>query len=301
MDTTNNDTPQPGGAEKENAVAGAVEKVETAWGKNFPQILIALLVLLFTVVFLSPRIFVTIHAGEAGVLWKRFAGGTVVDRVYGEGLRVILPWDIMTPYNVRVQQVNPELDVLTKTGLRIKLKLSIRYHPEYDVLGVLHQKVGPDYVEKIVIPEVESTLRTTIGAFDTEDVYTTKRALLPKIVNDALEQVAQKYIKVDNVIIKEIELPPVIKMAIETKLEQEQRAKAMVFVLERETQDAKRREIEAGGFKKYNDIITSSLTPDLLKWRGIEATRDLAASTNAKIVVVGNGPQGLPIILGGDK
>jgi regulator of protease activity HflC (stomatin/prohibitin superfamily) len=269
--------------------------------RNFPQIMIVMLILLFIVIYLGPRIFITVKAGEAGVLWQRFAGGTVVDKVYGEGMKVIFPWDVMTKYNVRVQQVNPELDVLTKTGLRIKLKLSIRYHPEYDVLGVLHQKVGPDYVEKIVIPEVESTLRTTIGSFETEEVYTTKRALLPKIVNDALEQVAQKYIKVDNVIIKEIVLPPLIQNAIESKLEQEQRAKAMEFVLQRETQEAKRREIEAGGFKKYNEVIMSSLTPDLLKWRGIEATRDLAASTNAKVVVIGGGAQGLPIILGMDK
>jgi regulator of protease activity HflC (stomatin/prohibitin superfamily) len=282
-------------------VRSRMEKMLAAWRKDFPQIVIAFLVVLFLVVFMAPRIFITIRAGEAGVLWKRFAGGTVVTRVYGEGLVVIFPWDVMTRYNMRVQQVHQELDVLTKTGLRIKLKLSIRYHPQYDMLGVLHQRVGPDYVNSIVIPEVEASLRTAIGAFDTEEVYTTKRALLPQIVNDALEQVAQRYIKVDDVIIKEVVLPEMIQTAIEMKLEMEQRAKAMEYVLDKEMQEARRKEIEAAGFQKYNEIITRSLTPDLLKWRGIEATRDLAASTNAKIVVVGTGPQGLPIILGSDN
>ncbi|WP_034763855.1 prohibitin family protein [Chrysiogenes arsenatis] len=268
--------------------------------QHLPQLMIASLLLVFLVVFFWPRIFVVINAGHAGILYRPLFGGTVTDRVFSEGLHIIPPWNTMHIYNMRVQEVAHEIDVLTQKGLKIHLSLSVRYHPEYDVLGVLHQKVGPDYVQKIVIPEVESTLRTIIGDFDAEEVYTTKRAILHKVVNQSLEQVTQKYIKIDDVIIRKVDLPPMIQDAIETKLEQQQIAEAYVFRLQREEQEAQRRRIEASGLKDYNDTVRESLTPQILQWKGIEATRELAKSDNAKVVVIGNSSKELPIILGSD-
>jgi regulator of protease activity HflC (stomatin/prohibitin superfamily) len=266
--------------------------------RNRAQILITSLILLFLFLFLWPRIFYVVGPGETGVKYSLFFGGTVTERVYGEGLKAIFPWDRMYIYDVRVQEVRKDLNVLTNQGLMIHLELSIRYHPERDLVGILHKKVGPDYVERIVVPEVESVLRTNIGKMTAEEVYTTQLQILERIMENALEEVVQRFVKLDDVIIRRIELPDFVRTAIEAKLEQKELARAYEYRLKRETQEARRKEIEAGGFKAYNEIVNSSLTPEILQWKGIEVSKELAASENAKIIVIGNGPDGLPIILG---
>ncbi len=278
-----------------------MKRVRTQIRKNLPMIIMIVLILLFIVFFFWPRIFIVINSGHAGALYRPLQGGTVTDRVYGEGLHIIPPWDTMHIYNMRVQEIPHEMQVLTQKGLKIHLSLSVRYHPEYDVLGVLHKNVGPDYVQKIVVPEVESTLRTIIGDFDAEEVYTTKRAILHKVVNQSLEQVTQKYIKIDDVIIRKVDLPTMIQNAIEAKLEQQQIAEAYIFRLQREEQEAERRRIEATGLRDYNETVRASLTPEVLQWKGIEATREIATSDNSKVVVIGNSSKELPIILGSER
>lgn len=278
-----------------------MNRFRTQIKKNLPIIIMGMLILLLVIFFFWPRIFIVISSGHAGALYRPLQGGTVTDQVYGEGLHIIPPWNTMHIYNMRVQEIPHEMQVLTQKGLKIHLSLSIRYHPEYDVLGVLHQNVGPDYVEKIVLPEVESTLRTIIGDFDAEEVYTTKRAILHKVLNQSLEQVTQKYIKIDDVIIRKVDLPTMIQNAIEEKLEQQQLAEAYVFRLQREEQEAQRRRIEATGLRDYNDTVRASLTPDILQWKGIEATREIATSENSKVIVIGNSSKELPIILGAER
>lgn len=278
-----------------------MNRVRTQIKKNLPMIIMIVLIILFVVFFFWPRIFIVINSGHAGALYRPLQGGTVTDRVYGEGLHIIPPWNTMHIYNMRVQEFPHEMQVLTQKGLKIHLSLSIRYRPEYDVLGVLHKNVGPDYVEKIVVPEVESTLRTIVGDFDADEVYTTKRAILHKIVNQSLEQVTQKYIKIDDVIVRKVDLPIMIQNAIEAKLEQKHIAEAYIFRLQRETQEAERRRIEATGLRDYNETVRVSLTPEVLQWKGIEATREIATSENSKVVVIGNSSKELPIILGSDR
>jgi prohibitin 1 len=255
----------------------------------------------FLVLFFAPDIFVTVKAGEAGVLWLRFFGGTVRDKVYGEGLHVIWPWDKLYVYNVRVQEIERPLEVLDKTGLQYTLNVSIRYHPEYDMLALLHQKVGEDYAQKIVVPEVEGVLRTTAATLDAAGLYTGDQKVLAKIVNESLADVDEKYIIIDNVIIQGVNLPASIQTAIEKKREEEQLAEAYVYRIEREQQEARRKVIAAKGVQEANAIIGSSLSSNILKWEGIQATVALAGSTNSKMVVVGNGEQGLPIIFGAAK
>jgi regulator of protease activity HflC (stomatin/prohibitin superfamily) len=257
-------------------------------------------VLLFTVMFfyLLPRIMILIHAGEAGVLFRRFNGGTVTDRVFGEGVHFLLPWNQMIPYNVRFQATNVSVTILAESGLALVMELTVRYRPMYDLVGVLHQKLGPNYVDTIVLPEVESALRTTVGDYTVEEIYTTQRAILEKVVEKSADVVAQRYIEIDDVVIKRITLPDTIKAAIELKLTEKQAMEAYQFKVEREKREKERRIIEADGYNEANKLLTNSLTADLLKWKGIEATRILATSTNAKVVVVGNTGQGLPVILG---
>ena len=268
---------------------------------HFPQYVVGVLLFLFIAVYFWSSIFITIHSGESGVLYRRFFGGTVVDRVYGEGFHIISPWNIMTVYNVRYQTTPHKLDVITNKGLKVMVTLSIRYRPETEVLGVLHQVVGPDYLKKIVIPEVEATLRTVLGRYDAEEIYTTKKGIIQRVMNESLEQVSQRFVKIDNVMITGVELPPKIKEAIETKLEEQQLAEAYEFKLDREKKEAERKRLEAAGIRDYNTMIESSLSDKVLKWKGVEATRDLSKSANSKVIIIGGGKDGLPVILDTNK
>jgi len=276
-------------------------KIKLVMRRILPHCVLPILLFAFLLIYFAPDIFVSIHAGQAGVLWRRLMNGTVTDQVYGEGFHVILPWNKMYIYDVRVQEVRPDIDVLTKNGLRIHLCISIRYHPSYEVLGVLHQRIGTNYVDKIIVPTVESTLRSTIANYTVDEVYVTHSTLLPRLINDSLEAAARNFIKIDAVLIRSIRLPESIEKAVEDKMTQMQLAEAYVFRIDRERQEAQRREIEAGGLKRYNDVLASSLSPDILRWKGLEVTRDLAVSTNAKVVVVGQGASGLPLLMGTDK
>jgi len=269
--------------------------------QKLPYITVFILILLLVIVYFWKSIFITINSGEAGALYKRFGGGTVTEYVYPEGFHIIPPWDTMYIYNVRIQTVLHNFGVLTNRGLPITLTLAIRFRPEYDLVGLLHQNVGPGYVNTIIIPQVESVLRKQIGQHNPEEIYVNKEGFLNKIIVQALEEAGQKYVIIDDVIIRAVILPEQIRKAIDDKLVQEQLLKAYVFRLEREKEEAKRKRIEAEGFKVYHNIISGSLTEPLIKWEGVQATLSLAKSENAKIVVIGAGKEGLPIILGTDR
>ncbi|ETR70296.1 MAG: membrane protease subunit stomatin/prohibitin-like protein [Candidatus Magnetoglobus multicellularis str. Araruama] len=250
---------------------------------------------------LSSKIFFSINPGEAGVRWKRFSG-TQIDRIFGEGFHIISPLDKMFIYNVRIQELPVELDVLTRTGLKVNIFISIRYAPDYKLLGVLHQQVGPDYAKIVIIPEIESVIREIIGTMDAEQIYTTGRKVIVEAINKAIEQIAQRYIIVDDVLIRKIELPKTVAEAIQFKIKQKHLVEAHEFIVEKEKKEAKRKEIEAIGIKKHNELVNQSLSNDnILKWHGIQALHAFAKSENAKVFVVGYGKDGVPIILNPEK
>ena len=281
-------------------VGGRLRNVRSAARAHLPQMYLALLIFLFVVLYLAPHIFITVHSGHGAVLYRRLFGGTVTDRIYGEGLHVILPWDKLYIYDIRFQNAQKTIDVLTKNGLTVTLDVLISYRPERTALGILHQNVGPNYAQKILIPEVISKLRTEIGKFTAEDLFMTKRSIVEDAFSESMPLVAEKYIIIDKLLIKSICLPPAIKKAVEVKIEQQHLAEAYEFRLEREKQEVERRKIEASGHKVYHETIEPSLTPNILRWKGIEAMRELVASPNAKVVVVGGGHDGVPLILGTD-
>lgn len=256
-------------------------------------------VVLLVLLYFWNGIVVTVRSGEAGVLYRLFEGGTVTDRVYPEGLYVLWPWNKMYVYNVRVQTVRHQFTVLTNKGLPITLSLAIRYHPEYEMVAILHKRVGPDYVQNIVVPQVESVLRRNIGKRDPEDIYTNKEGILTDIIVKAIEEAGQKFVFIDDIIIRTVDLPDDVKTAIEEKLVHQQRFQAYEFRLAAERQEAERKRIEAQGIRDYQSTIAETLSDSVLKWQGINATEEISKSTNAKVVVVGNGEKGLPIILGG--
>lgn len=266
-----------------------------------PAVVTSTIIVLLIVAYFYQSIFITIKAGEAGVLYKRFAGGTVTDMVYKEGFHIIFPWNSMSIYNTRVQQQGHSLSVLTQEGLRIELMVSIRYYPQMDSVGILHQKVGPDYLEKVVIPEVDHTLRVYAGKISVNDIYSSKGESLHDIIVEAAAEVERNYVYIQDVVLQQVILPKQVEAAIEAKIEQKQLSEAYQYKLARETQEAERKKIEAEGIFSYNTRVNQSLNKDVLKWKGIEATRDLAGSNNAKIVVIGNGGNQLPIIIGGES
>jgi len=250
---------------------------------------------------LSSKIFFSINPGEAGVRWKRFSG-TQIDRIFGEGFHIISPLDKMFIYNVRIQELPVALDVLTRTGLKVNIFISIRYAPDYKLLGVLHQQVGPDYAKIVIIPEIESVIREIIGTMDAEQIYTTGRKVIVEAINKAIEQIAQRYIIVDDVLIRKIGLPKTVAEAIQFKIKQKHLVEAHEFIVEKEKKEAKRKEIEAIGIKKHNELVNQSLSNDnILKWHGIQALHAFAKSENAKVFVVGYGKDGVPIILNPEK
>lgn len=269
--------------------------------KFLPQLIVLSLLVLFVFIYFIPQIFITIHSGEGGVHFRRFFDGTVTDVVYGEGLQIIFPWDEMVIYNVRLQERKLALEVLTSEGMVAKLKVSVRFRPEYDLLGMLHKHIGKNYADVVIVPEVESALRAELGGMTAEGLYSASDLAVNHIVVKAIDEVASNYLVVNDVIIESIELPPLVQQSIQEKIQQKHFAESWVFKIDAARQEAVRKEVEAKGFATYNETINKSLSSNILKWRGVEATRELAASPNAKVVVIGNGPGGLPIILNSDK
>lgn len=269
--------------------------------KKLVPFIVILIVAIFSIIYLSSSIFLTIDAGERGVLFRKFGGGLDKDRIYTQGFVVKAPWNTMHVYNVREQKVEEKMDVLDKNGLSISVDVSVRFNPIYDRIGYLHENFGTDYISTLVIPEVRSTVRRVMGRFTAEEIYSTKRAEVEDaIISETGDILKQKNNNIDMkaLLIRSINLPEQIKNAIELKLQQEQEALAYQFRLDKEKSEAERKRIAAEGEARANKIINSSLTNELLRMRGIEATTKLSESQNTKIVIIGNNEDGLPIILG---
>ncbi len=242
---------------------------------------------------------VRIGSGHQGVLFKLF-GGTQHD-FYGEGIHRVWPWDTMYIYDVRVQDGPERLSILASNGLSVGLDVSIRFRPLAADLPTLHQEIGPNYYVKIIKPTIRSEVRKIVGQFTPEEIYSTKRQEVETAITDGIEAaLSDKYVDVETILIRNVELPEKLKIAIAEKLEEEQLAEKMVYTLDRERQEALRKAIEAKGIAEFQKIVSQGLTPDLLRWKGIEATESLSKSQNAKVVVIGSGPDGLPLILGGN-
>ena len=267
--------------------------------KHTMKFYVLLLIILFLIAYLWNHIFIFIHPGEAGVHWERFKGGTVVNGYRDEGTSIILPWDKIYIYNTRIQTVNDSLSILTLNGLTMDFEFAIRYRPKKLLVGMLHKIVGPEYQETVILPEVQSILRTIVGQYEPIHIYSSQKAITEEINKESITKLESKYVEIIDVLIKKILLPEKIKIAIENKLEQEQIAISYDFKLKKEKKEAERKIIESQGIYNFNKKISESLTPDILKYHGILATKEISQSENAKVIVIGAGKDGLPIILGG--
>lgn len=248
------------------------------------------------------KMFYTVGPGEKGVVFKTFGEGLDKENVYGQGFHVIAPWNKFFVYNVKIQEDYEALEVLSKNGLSINIDLSFRFNPVMNEIGHLHDVIGKDYLESILRPEIRSVTREVIGEYLPEELYSTKREEVEdKIYSLTAEAIADKHLVLDAILIRDVTLPKTLQMAIENKLKQEQEALEYEFKILRETKEAERKRIEAQGISDFQRIVTKTITPQLLKWKGIETTQEIAKSPNSKVVVIGNGDGDLPIILGGDN
>jgi regulator of protease activity HflC (stomatin/prohibitin superfamily) len=255
-------------------------------------------IILFVFLALSNTTFLTIKSGQKGVLFKKFSGGLEKDKVYGQGFHVIAPWNTMFIYDVKTNEDFEEMEVLSKNGLSINIDLSYRYSPVADKIGYLHDEIGTDYNGRIIQPEIRSATREVIGQYNPEELYSTKReAIQQEIFDKTKKSIAEKYIELDAILIRSVALPIKLREAIEQKLEEEQLSLQYQYKIDRERQEAERRIIEAQAKADANKILNASLTDKILRDKGIEATLELAGSPNAKVVVVGGGGDGLPLIL----
>jgi regulator of protease activity HflC (stomatin/prohibitin superfamily) len=240
----------------------------------------------------------SIGSGEAGVLYSAFSG-TDRSSAYGEGLNVFWPWERMVVYDVRSKTQTESITALSNNGLTIGMDVSVRYRPKVERLPYLHTTFGQDYYERLVQPEVRSAAREVVGRYTPEELYSSRRTeLQTQIEQRVARAVEDQSVEVEAVLIRDVTLPDQIRQAIELKLQEEQRVQQLTFTIERERREAERKRIEAEGQAAYQQLITSTLTPQFLQYQGIQATQALAQSPNAKVVVIGGDGSGLPVILG---
>jgi regulator of protease activity HflC (stomatin/prohibitin superfamily) len=276
---------------------------------NFVKSLFGAIVLVLVIIVLWPHSVVFIPAGHAGVLWSRFFGGTVMNKIYRPGAHLILPWDVMTLYDLRVQLESKELDVLTSDGLHSTVDIAFRFQVEERNLTTLHEFVGPNYLDKLVVTDVASQTRRIFSQYLPEDAFTHRREYIEDAIQAAVDKnllenfnptfaANVRFIVMDDVMIRSVKLPEPVAQAIERKVQEYHRAQQYTFTLDAERKEAERKAIEAEGVRRFQDIVRPGLSDNYLRWRGIEATLSLAQSTNSKTVIIGSGPGGLPIILG---
>lgn len=267
---------------------------------KLPKIALPIIFGLIVLIILFSKSAVTIGSGEAGVLYKTFGGGVVTEEPpLGEGFHIVAPWNKVFIYEVRQQEVFEKMQVLSSNGLEIKLDASIWFEPKREFLGKLHQEKGTEYIQRVLLPTIRSAARSVVGRYTPEQLYSSKRdAIQEEIFAETKKIVDGQYIQLNEVLVRDVTLPATIKEAIERKLKQEQESLEYQFRLVTAQKEAERVTIEAQGKANANSILSASLTDEILRDKGVDATLKLAQSANAKVVIVGGGDSGLPLILG---
>ena len=238
---------------------------------------------------------VVVPAGHVGV---QIFFGKVLENTLDGGMHVVNPLLKIHDMSIRTQQISETANVPSQEGLVVILDLSILFSLDPREAAEVFRTIGPNYLSIVLAPQIRSVVRGVTAGYDAKALYTAERELIASQMSQELKPMFEKRgIKLEKVMLRSVKLPDILATAIEKKLEAEQQAQQMKFVLEREEREADRKRIEAKGISDYNVEVTKGLTSSILTLRGIEATRELAKSENAKIVIVG-GKDGLPIILG---
>ena len=304
-------TPEAVGSEgaKTSPSKPGLRKRFAAWyQRNRVRFTVWTLILLFLVAYMANDIFVSIMPGQRGVLWSRFFGGTVLSWTMKEGLRVKFPWDKAYIYDTRMAEQTQELNVLSKDALTLDIEVTVRYRLIPDATPRLHQSVGPEFVRILLLPEVASHTRREMAQYEPDDLFSDRRGEIEDKILDSLRNeikvqfegggVLNDLIHIEDLFVRSIKLPPEVDAAIKSKLAQRHLMLEFDYRLQREEKEALRKAIEAKGIRDFQDTVSEGISQEYLQWKGIEATLALAQSPNSKIVVIGSGENGLPIILG---
>lgn len=241
--------------------------------------------------------FRTIDTGHVGVttLFGKLTGEQL-----SEGLHLVNPLKRVAELSVRTQEIKEHADVPSSEGLIIGLETSLLYRLEPERAAEVFQKIGPRYVEIVVIPNLRSVIRAVTAAHTANALYSEGReGVAQQMLNQLKPILEARGVMVENVLLRDIKLPDTLRNAIEAKQQADQQSQQMQFVLQRERQEADRKRIEAQGVADFQRIVSTGLSAQLLEWKGIEATEKLVNSNNTKVVVIGNPKNGLPLILSG--
>ena len=250
---------------------------------------------LFVLILLFSSV-ASIPTGHVGVLTLF---GKVTGEALGEGMHLINPLKSVQRLSIQTQSVKESASVPSNEGLILALDTSLLFHLDRSKAAEVYQKVGANYAEKIVEPTLRAGIRSATSAHTANALYTNARELVQQQIQDELTaQLAPRGVIVENVLLRDVQLPAMLKTSIEAKQQAEQDALRMNFILQKEKQEAERKRIEAQGIADFQNIVAQGISPQLLEWKGIEATEKLASSANSKVVVVGNTKNGLPLILG---
>ena len=266
---------------------------------NKPESTFSLIGMGMALLIAFAQLFTIIPAGHVGVI-DFF--GNVSDQTLLPGVNFVNPLANVVKFDARTQELKEEMSVPSKEGLTVQLEMSLLYSLSFQNANKIYKTVGEDYVEKILIPQFRSVVRGVTSKYEARALYTAEREKLAKQMEEELTLlVGPRGITIEAAPLRKITLPAGLTASIEEKLKAEQESQRMEFVLTRERQEAERKSIEAKGIADFQDIVSKGISEQLLKWKGIEATEKLANSPNSKIVVIGSGKEGLPIILGNDK
>ena len=259
-------------------------------GKRILQL--AILVGVIIVVMASTT---SIPTGNVGVLTLF---GRVTGETLPEGIHVVNPLKSVQKLSVQTQSLKESANVPSNEGLILALDTSLLFRLDKDKAAYVYQSVGENYVEKIVEPTLRAAIRASTSAHTANALYTNARELVQQQIQDELKkQLDPRGVIVENVLLRDVQLPATLKGSIEAKQQAEQDALRMNFTLQKEKQEAERKRIEAQGIADFQKIVATGISAQLLEWKGIEATEKLALSANAKVVIIGNPKNGLPLVL----
>ena len=278
------------------AVAAGVVYFNAKRRLNKSESTMAFVGLVVALVIAFMQCWTVIPAGHVGVI-DFF--GNVSDQTLLPGVNFVNPMANVVKFDARTQELKEVMNVPSKEGLSVELEISLLYSLSFENANKIYKTVGEDYVEKILIPQFRSVVRGVTARYEARALYTAEREQLSREMETELSKLVQpRGITLEAAPLRQIILPPGLTNSIEEKLKSEQESQRMQFILQRETQEAERKRIEAKGIADFQDIVSKGISDQLLKWKGIEATEKLASSNNTKIVVIGSGKDGLPLILG---
>jgi len=257
------------------------------------------IIVVVLIVFLAAGPIRTVPAGHVGV--KDFFGSVSLSTL-SPGIGIVMPLTSVVPMSVQTQEIKEVAEVPSQEGLILSLETSLLFQLDPSKAVDIYRTVGSDYVGKIVEPQFRSAIREITASYEAKALYSAQREKIAGEIFSLFKQLAgDRGIMVQQVLLRKIGLPPVVANAIQEKLRREQEAEQMKFVLQKEQQEAERKRIEAQGVADFQRIVAQGISPQLLEWKGIEATEKLATSANSKVVVIGNSKNGLPLILSGEK